>query len=433
MKIALGEYFALLRRYLAPQRSAVAGLSALLLCSMALLLGGPQVIRAFIDKATAGAPLSELASLAALFVGLALVTQIVAVGSTYLSERVAWTATNALRIDLALHCLRLDMPFHKANPPGALIERVDGDVSALATFFSQFVLRVVGSGLLLAGALALLFREDWRVGLALSAFAVVALLVLGLVRNLAVPFMAAERAASASLYGLVEERLAALDDVRANSGGAHSMRRLHQAQRGVFHREVRAAAAGTTGWLTTMLLFAVGYGLALGLGSELYRRGLVSLGTVYLCFQYTQMLRKPLEELADQVRELQRAAAGIVRIRQITSLQSGVADTGAAPLPAGPLAIELDGVSFMYEDAGPKANESIVSGGSSPVLQHVSLGLRPGEVLGLLGRTGSGKTSLTRLLLRLYDPQAGAVRLGGVDLRDAPLADLRQRVGVVTQ
>jgi ATP-binding cassette subfamily B protein len=426
MNVSLQLYASLLRRYLGPQRRRVAGLAALLLASAGLQLLGPQIVRVFIDRASAGEATAALAWLALGFIGVALLTQAATVGATYLSEALAWTATNTMRSDLALHCLRLDMPFHKAHPPGAMIERIDGDVSALATFFSQFVLRVVGSLLLLVGALGLLFREDWRIGAALSAFAVVGLALLLLVRNLAVPSMAAERAASASLYGLIEERLAGLDDVRANGGGPHSLRRLHQAIRRVFQRETRAAVVGTTAWISTMILFAAGYGLALGLGSALFRSGLISLGVVYLCFQYTQLLRQPLEQLADQIRELQKAAAGIVRVEQLYATSSQIADDGATPLPDGPLSVELDGVGFAYDDTAD--GES-----TAPVLDDISITLRPGEVLGLLGRTGSGKTTLSRLLFRLYDPTAGALRLGGVELRDTPLEQLRRRVAIVTQ
>ena len=109
---------------------------------------------------------------------MALVQQLLTVAATYMSENVGWTATNALRADLLAHCLGLDMAFHKAHTPGELIERMDGDVTALANFFSQFVILVLGNVLLLIGVLALLFREDWRVGAALTLFALLALAVL---------------------------------------------------------------------------------------------------------------------------------------------------------------------------------------------------------------------------------------------------------------
>jgi len=133
MKISIAQYAAILRDYLAPQRARVAGLSALLIASVGLQLAGPQIIRAFIDRASAGAPMGDLAQLALVFIGVALLTQAVALGATYLGEQVAWVATNRLRGDLALHCLRLDMPFHKIYPAGAMIERIDGDTSRWPT------------------------------------------------------------------------------------------------------------------------------------------------------------------------------------------------------------------------------------------------------------------------------------------------------------
>src|ERR1043165_7568276 len=100
---------------------------------------------------------------AALFIAIALVTQLLSLGATYVSEIVAWSATNDLRADLALHCLRLDMVFHKARTPGELIERIDGDVTAMANFFSQFVIRVVGNAILMFGVLIVLLIEDYRI------------------------------------------------------------------------------------------------------------------------------------------------------------------------------------------------------------------------------------------------------------------------------
>ncbi|NTV62260.1 MAG: ABC transporter ATP-binding protein [Oscillochloris sp.] len=440
MRISIRQYTALLREYLAPQRSRVAGLSILLLTSVGLQLIGPQLIRAFIDQAGAAAPPEDLARLALAFISLALLGQAVNLATTYLSEQVAWVATNRLRADLALHCLRLDMPFHKIYPAGAMIERVNGDVSALAGFFSHFVMRVIGSLLLLIGALSLLYREDWRVGLALTAFSLLALGVLITIRNLALPSMTAEREASANLYSLIEERLSALDDVRANSGAPHSMRRMHQAMGKLYRRELRAAMAGTSAWMSLMALFALGYGIALGVGAWLFQMGAVSLGVVYLCFQYTQMLRGPLEQLADQVNELQKAGAGIGRIGQLFTRSSAIRDVGTTPLPTGPLSVDLQGVGFAYEDE--PASRGLGSALQAPsaelqpesrVLHNLTFALRPGEVLGLLGRTGSGKTTLTRLLFRLYEPSAGMIQLGEVGLRDTPLAELRRRVGIVTQ
>jgi ATP-binding cassette, subfamily B, bacterial len=448
--ITFRDYGEILVRYLRPLRGQVAGLALLLLVSTGLQLTSPQLVRMFIDQATTGAALGALIMLALFFLGVTLLVQVATVIATYLSEHVSWTATNELRADLALHCMQLDMPFHKQYTPGALIERIDGDVTALSNFFSQFVLRVLGSALLLVGTLALLYREEWRVGLALSVFAVVAVSILAWLRNMAVPSMAAEREASAGLYGLIEERLSAIDDMRANGAGGYALYRLHQALQNYFRKDMRSAIAGTTAWMATMALFAMGYGLALGLGAYFFREGVITLGTVYLFFQYTQMLRQPLEQFADQIRELQKVTASIGRVQQLYFTRSQLRDEGTASLPNGPLSVTFEQVTFAYDDDRPPTTDhpvskladgeekasSVVSRQSSVaevVLEKVDFALRPGEVLGLLGRTGSGKTTLTRLLFRLYEINSGAIRLGGVDLRALPLALVRERVGIVTQ
>ena len=418
--MSLRSYWEFLAKYLRAWRLRVALLAVLLLGSIGLQLLNPQILRYFIDTAARGGTLPRLLGAAAIFIGVALATQALSVAATYVGEQVAWLATNTLRADLTQHCLELDMPFHNARTPGEMIERIDGDVTALANFFSQFMLRVVGSGLLLAGVLVLLWREDWRIGAVLSLFALVALVVLGRVRGIAVSCFTASRAARADMFGFIEERLAALDDLRANGAGAFVMQRLHAYMQRNFIAARSADLRGFTLWVITNILFTTGYVTALAVGAYLFRRGAITAGTVYLIFQYTDLLRRPLEQITDQLKDLQKATASIGRVRELHDIPRTVLDGDGPPLAPGALEVEFDGVLFGY-------------GADEPVLRDLSFRLRPGWVLGLLGRTGSGKTTVTRLLFRLYDPEAGTIRLGGREIRTTSLADLRARVAIVTQ
>jgi ABC-type multidrug transport system fused ATPase/permease subunit len=416
----LAQYTMLLTHYLHPQWRRAVLLAVLLLGSTGLQLVNPLILRAFIDDATAGTAFGVLVRLAVLFIVVALATQVVTVAATYMAEQVGWTATNLLRSDLLLHCLRLDMPFHHEHTPGNLIERIDGDITAMANFFSQLVVRVLASGLFLAGVLVLLWFEDVRIAVALSLFAVVAMIVIVRMATFAVPAVTAERQASAELFGFLEERLGGLEDLRANGAGAYTMRRLHEHMYRLFGK-ARMAGLATSGiWVTMTALFAVGYALALGLGAWLYTAGAITIGTVYLVFQYVQMLRRPVEQIAQQLREMQRAAAGIERVQELLSVKATITEGEGARLPDGALSVAFDDVSFSYD-------------GDDLTLDRIRFDVAPGRVLGVLGRTGSGKTTLTRLIFRLYDVTAGSIALGGAEIRRATFAELRQRVGIVTQ
>ena len=421
MRISLDQYRNLLSVYLWPQWPKVALLAVLLVGSVGLQLVNPQVVRYFIDAALAGKPLSALLTAGVLFLVVGLVQQVLVVCVTYIGEDVGWTATNRLRANLARHCLSLDMGFHHGRTPGELIERIDGDATALSNFFSQFVLKILGSLLLLVGVLAVLLYEDLRVGGALALFAVLGLAVLTHSRSIAVEAVREERQASAVLFGFLEERLAGLDDVRANGAGAHVMRRFYTVMRSLFERGRRAWMRRSLLWLITLGLFTLSYVFAFVGGAYLYSLGAISLGTAYLFFQYTELLQSPLEQLTAQLQDLQKASASLSRVAELSAIKSQIADGTLPSLEAtGALSIEFDQVTFGY---APEI----------PVISDFSLAIAPGQVIGLLGRTGSGKTTLTRLLLRLYDPDAGTVRLAGTDIRGLREAELRSRLGMVTQ
>ena len=420
MLVQFKRYWRLLAHYLRPHRLRMALLAGILCSTISVQVITPLVASRFIDQATSGGDMRGLIVLALLTMALALGGQGLAVAETYVAENVSWAATNALRADLVAHLLRLDGSFHTAHTPGELIERVDGDVATLARFFSRFVVYVIGNALLLVGILILLYAVDWRVGLGMSAFVALALIAMLRIRTIATPFWAADRQANADFYGFLGEYLSGLEDIRSSGAAAFVLRRCAEVMRAWLKVTRRAQIWGYSLGATSIGLFALGTAVAFALSAMLFKMGTLTIGMVYLIFQCTEMLRQPTEQIRKEVVDFQQADASIGRVQELLSATPRVVDGPSAALPPGPLSVELDSISFGYADG-------------TPVLHNVNLSLAPGRVLGVVGRTGSGKTTLTRLLLRFHDPLAGVVRLGGVDVRAVSLAALRSRIGLVTQ
>jgi ABC-type multidrug transport system fused ATPase/permease subunit len=420
MNIPLRRYWDLLADHIKPQKGRFALLVVLLLGSIGLQIVNPQIVRIFIDAAVAGQAVDRLANEALAFIGIALLQQVVSVSASYVGENVAWTATNALRAELAHHCLHLDMSFHNDASPGELIERIDGDVMELSNFFSQLVVRVIGNLILMLGIVLAVFFEDWRVGVGFAVFSVITLYVMNRVRGLAIPHQKALREANADLFGYLEERLAGTEDIRASGAVDFVILGLYKLMHRIQGHWRRTAGKFVIIQGTAGMLLAVGMVVAFGAGYILFKGGVATIGTVYLLTSYIGLLRRPIRELTQQVENLQNIGASIERLSDLRAIESKIKDGAGAGFSAGPLALRFDGVSFAYKE-------------SDPVLQELSFELKPGTVLGLLGRTGSGKTTLARLVFRLYDPTAGRVSLGNVDICAAELQALRQRVAMVTQ
>jgi ATP-binding cassette subfamily B protein len=416
------QYWDYLSRYLKAQLPRVTVMTVLLLAGIALQLINPQVIRYFLDTAQEGGAARSLLNAALVFIAFAILQQVMNLAAHYSSLNVGWSATNQMRRDLALHVLRLDMPFHKQHTPGELIDRVDGDVEHLKNFFSEFAIRILGSGLLVVGILILLLRESLTVGFGMLIYTGLTLMILRLIQGMAVSKWAAERQTGAEMYGYIEERISGAEEVRAAGAEAHALRRLYLLMRQFLKARRGAFVVSTLTFGLTNLVYVAGYAAGLALGVYLYLRGDATLGTAYLITYYVGMLADPLQSIREQIQDLQHATASINRIQGILDLKPQVIDPAetARPLPDGPLAVSFEDVCFHYDD-----NEN--------VLKDITFSVRPGRVLGILGRTGSGKSTITRLLFRLYDPGEGQVALGGVDIRQATLADLRNRVGMVTQ
>lgn len=420
MDVQLRQYWHLLAKYLKPLWQQVLVLMLLLFGGIGLQLLVPQIIGRFIDATQAGGSLMVILLTAGLYITLAVLQKLVGFFSTYLAETVGWTATNALRADLVGHILRLDMAFHKTHTPGELIQRIDDDMTALASFFSLFLIMIAGNVLLLLGILVLLSISSGWIGVGFTCYCLLIFGVLSQIQKLAVKRFADARVAKANHYGFLEEHINGTEDIRAAGAEDYVQRRLLLLVRRSMEVWRGALMVSNFTAFSTNLLKCIGYTGGLALGAYLYLQHQISIGTMFVLVYYIGMLAQPLEGIRKQVQNLQEASASIERVATLQKLQPEVQEGIGAVLADGPLMVDFSAVTFSYDQ-------------QQQVLQDISFAIQPGRVLGLLGRTGSGKTTLTRLLFRLADPQCGSISLNNIAIRDLELADLRSHVGMVTQ
>jgi ATP-binding cassette subfamily B protein len=425
--LSIKKYWHLLTEYLNPHKALVGVLAFVSILNIALKLVNPQIVRFFLDSAEQAAPLEKLTGAAGLFMGIALISQVIQVLVTYLGENIAWLATNSLRADLVLHCLKLDMSFHKRYKPGELIERLDGDVTQLANFFSQLVIQIGSNLLLILGVLTLLWVQNWRIGLSITLAIALGLVVLDWLTKRTVPRWQAVREVEARLFGFVEEWLNGTEEIQTSGAKPFVMLRLFESLRARWRKTLSAIRLQSLVAALPMNVFMLAYVAAHLLGNSLFRESRITIGALYVIFYYIDVLKGPVWEIRRQIEDLQRAAASINRITDLRSERPTLLDGPGIPPMEGPLQVSFEHVTFQYED-DPDTN----------ILTDIDFNLQPGKTLGLLGRTGSGKTTLTKLILRLHDPASGAIQIGTsdqilYDLRQAHQTELRQQIAMVTQ
>jgi ATP-binding cassette, subfamily B, bacterial len=428
MKLPISAYIKLLSKYLKRQRKQLLILFIILIGSIAIQLLNPQIIRYFIDNATktsnngkgAGSNTSMLTLSALVFIGAAFLVQLLNMAATYLSQNIGWISTNSLRIDLIEHCIKLDMDFHKNHQAGELLERVDGDINSLFNFFSKFILSIFNNAVLLIGILFLLVRENLLIGLSLSAFVAIAMLVLWLLQSRKASIVVAYRQESAKLFGFLGEQISSTEDIRSNGAKPYVMNSYFTLLRKLLPLRIGSAMNYYNMWSSTLLIFSVGNAIAFGLSAYLWKANIISIGTVYLIFYYTELLIGPIEQLRSEMQDLQKSNASIMRIQELFEITSKLEEGNESFHDNSALNLKLSNVSFNYD-------------GGENALDNVTFELGSGKILGVIGHSGSGKTTLARLLARLYDATSGDVLLNGTSIKAFKLEELRKNIAYVTQ
>jgi ATP-binding cassette subfamily B protein len=342
-------------------------------------------------------------------------------GEQYLMQRTGQHAMFDLRRRLFAHLQRLDITYYDRNPVGRMVTRVTTDVDALNELFASGIVTILGDILVLTAIFLAMFRLSPDLTLMLVGVLPMVLVVTVVFRRAVQASNRQIRIAVARINSFLQEHVTGIAVLQLFNREARAAADFEKVNRQ--HLEAYRGAIQAYGWFypAVELISMISLVALLIRGGYQVRGGEVSLGIVVAFFQYGMRIFRPIQDLSEKYNILQSALAAAERIFQLLDEPVKVAsEREKTPFPQGPAAIEFDRVWFAYK-------------GEEWILHDVSFRIEPGETIAVVGHTGAGKTTLTNLLLRFYDIQQGAIRLGGVDIRSLDLHELRAHFAIVLQ
>ena len=434
--------------YVGPYRITVAASIGLLLIASLADLAGPTLYRVGIDRyivpagaRSAGTDFRGLAGLAAVYLAVLALGFAARWAQSYLMQAVGQRVMADLRAQMIAHLQRLSMSFFARTPVGRLVTRVTNDVDALNELITSGAVAVFGDVFTMIGIMAIMLWMNWR--LALAAF-----VVLPAVYVITERF----RLRSRDAYRAVRTRLARINAYLNEQITGMTVTQLftQEPRRLAAFDELNAAhleasLASTRNFSqfypAIQVIGAAGVALLLWYGGGQIVRGVATLGVLVAAIQYAERFFDPLRDLADKFNIFQAAMASSERIFRVLDEPVTVQDAAdPSPLSRVRGEIAFRDVWFSYDDGGASRGLVPPRGGGAAggrerswALRAISLTIRAGERVAIVGHTGAGKTSIINLLTRFYDPQRGAVLVDGTDLRRVPQRDLRRHVGLVLQ
>lgn len=420
MKIPIKDYFQLLGKYMMKQKLRTISLFLIIIVNLFMQLYNPRILGYFIDGIKGNYPEKSIIIAVTVFIIFGVSTQLLSILATYVGEKLGWTSTNELRMDLIEHCIGLDMGFHKNHQSGEMLERIDGDINALFTFFSTLMIKLVSNIGLVAGIIVLLVREDYRIGTVLIGIAVLDWVIMMALERFFTKFWETERSYEAELYGFLGEQVTSVEDITTSGAKGYVMNKLYSLFRKIMPVVIKADLGYYSMWAANVIVFAIANVAALWLSIYLYSNSVITLGTVYMIFYYTELLNGPLEEIRNQLQRLQSADASIKRVKELFKTKTAIKYGYKSLEKCKGIDVDVQGVSFNYED-------------DEPVLKNIDIEIKENKILGILGHTGSGKTTLARLIARIYDVNSGSILINGIDIKDIKKESLLSSMSYVTQ
>lgn len=373
------------------------------------------------DRLLSADPLTGIGQISLVYLAAIVFGFLCDFGQSYLMQ---WTGQHAmfdLRKQLMAHLQRLDISYYDRNPVGRLITRVTTDVDVLNDLFASGLVNILGDVMVLAFVVVAMFRLSPGLTLLLLAVMPVVIAVTVIFRRTVTLSYRKIRIAIARINSYLQEHINGITVLQLFNREERSKAEFEQINRA--HMDAFKESITAYGWFYPVVEFLSMLALAMLLSYGGFRvlGGAMTIGVVIAFFQYGLRFFRPIQDLSEKYNILQGAMAASERIFKLLDTPVQIhSPEHCRTVPERPVDIEFDHVWFAYN-------------GEDWVLRDVSFVIRAGETIAVVGHTGAGKTTLTSLLLRFYDIQKGAIRLGGVDIREFDLQDLRRNFGIVLQ
>lgn len=380
---------------------------------------GPVILRFAIDNGIEPGDRTVLRNAVLLFIGITIMAYVAARQQFMLINKAGEGFLRLLRVRVFEHIQKQSLAFFDRNKSGVLVARMTADIEAMGELVQFGLLQFVSAILLVVFALILAFIMSWQLTLA-------GLLVMPIIIIASRKFQRDSNAAYLDVREQIGQTLSSLQEgiagvrvIQAYAREPETKRRFRNSNRELYDSHIHSVKVSTWyfGLVEASGVFATA--IVVGVGGWLFTRGDVTIGTIIAVVLLFAQLFEPVQQLSQLYNGLQSAGAALSKLFGILDTVPDIED-GEQELPRnGELAVTA--VGFRYPET------------ETPVLSDVSITVADGERLALVGPTGAGKSTLAKLMARLYDPTEGTITFGGVDLRDATLASLRHRVVVVPQ
>ncbi len=402
-----------------PFRKTIAGALAFTGLSTLGVVLGPVILRWAIDHGIEPGRSDVLRNAVIVFVVITIVAYVAGRQQYILINRAGEGFLRILRIRVFDHIQKQSLAFFDRNKSGVLVARMTADIESMAELVQWGLLQFVQAILLVVLALILAFAMSWQLAL-------VGMLVMPVIIIASRKFQRDSNAAYLDVREQVGQTLSSLQEgiagvrvIQAYAREPEQRRRFQRSNRTLYDAHVHSVRVSTWYFGLVEASGIIASALIIGAGGWMYTRDMVSVGTIIATVLLFVQLFEPVQQLSQLYNTLQSSAASLHKLFGILDTEPDVLD-GERELPrSGELVV--DGVGFRYPET------------DTPVLSDVSITVADGERLALVGPTGAGKSTLAKLMARLYDPTEGSITFGGLDLRDATLASLRHRVVVVPQ